>query len=349
MTESKKKLLILVVAYNSEKFIKNVLSRIDENLAKKYDVEILINDDSSTDKTLQAAKEYINFSTNKDFKYKILSNPENQGYGGNQKIGYEYAIRNNFDFVALLHGDGQYAPEYLQALIDPLNSDNIDAVFGSRMMTKGGALKGGMPLYKFVGNKILTFFQNSMFSTNFTEFHSGYRIYKVSSLKKVPFELNAKNYSFDNEIIVQFLIAKLTIKELPIPTYYGEEISYLNGLPYAYQVFKTNVKAKLQEIGIFYDKKFDCSVLQKENYIIKDNFSSTHTKTLKIITDNSRILDLGCHNGELALYLKNKNCNITGVDKKKILENSQLDNYVCFVLKIWYAYGNPLRYDISSP
>ena len=332
MTESKKKLLILVVAYNSEKFIKNVLSRIDENLAKKYDVEILINDDSSTDKTLQAAKEYINFSTNKDFKYKILSNPENQGYGGNQKIGYEYAIRNNFDFVALLHGDGQYAPEYLQALIDPLNSDNIDAVFGSRMMTKGGALKGGMPLYKFVGNKILTFFQNSMFSTNFTEFHSGYRIYKVSSLKKVPFELNAKNYSFDNEIIVQFLIAKLTIKELPIPTYYGEEISYLNGLPYAYQVFKTNVKAKLQEIGIFYDKKFDCSVLQKENYIIKDNFSSTHTKTLKIITDNSRILDLGCNNGELALYLKNKNCNITGVDKKKILENSHLDNYVCFDL-----------------
>ena len=332
MTKKKKKLLILVVAFNSEKFIKNVLNRIDENLAKKYDVEILINDDSSTDKTLQVAKEYINLSTNKNFKYKILSNPENQGYGGNQKIGYEYAIRNNFDFVALLHGDGQYAPEYLQTLIDPLNLDNVDAVFGSRMMTKGGALKGGMPLYKFVGNKILTFFQNFMFSTNFTEFHSGYRIYKVNSLKKVPYELNAKNYSFDNEIIVQFLIAKLTIKELPIPTYYGEEISYLNGLPYAYQVFKTNIKAKLQEIGIFYDKKFDCSVQQKENYVIKNNFSSTHTKTLEIITDSSNILDLGCNDGELALYLKNKNCNITGVDKKEVLEDSQLDDYVSFDL-----------------
>ena len=137
------------------------------------------------------------------------------------------------------------------------------------MITKGGALKGGMPLYKFVGNKILTFFQNSMFSTNFTEFHSGYRIYKVSSLKKVPFELNAKNYSFDNEIIVQFLIAKLTIKELPIPTYYGEEISYLNGLPYAYQVFKTNVKAKLQEISIFYDNDYKQRILTEEMFKIQ--------------------------------------------------------------------------------
>ena len=230
----KKKLLILIVAYNHEKFIKGVINRINDNLAEKYDVEILINDDFSSDKTLEITKELINSKKNKVFKYKVFSNQKNQGYGGNQKIGYAYAIKNNFDFVALVHGDGQYAPEYLQELIEPLNSNNVDAVFGSRMINKGGALKGGMPFYKFIGNKILTSFQNILFSTNFTEFHSGYRIYKVNSLKKVPYDLNSNDYSFDNEIIVQFLLAKLTIKELPIPTYYGEEISYVNGLKYAY-------------------------------------------------------------------------------------------------------------------
>ena len=330
--ETKKKLLILIVAYNHEKFIKNVLNRIDDNLSKKYNVKILINDDSSTDKTLEIVKEFINSDNKNIFKYKVLSNPENQGYGGNQKIGYEYAIKNNFDFVALLHGDGQYAPEYLQELIEPLNLNNIDAVFGSRMITKGGALKGGMPLYKFIGNKILTFFQNFLFSTKFTEFHSGYRIYKVNSLKKIPYELNANDYSFDNEIIVQFLLAKLTIKELSIPTYYGEEISYVNGLKYAYQVFKTNLKAKLQEIGIFYDKKFDCLPLKKGNYVIKDDFLSTHTKTLELIKKNSLILDLGCNDGELGAFLKIKDCRITGVDKKKELEKNILDKYVSFDL-----------------
>ena len=172
----KKKLLILIVAYNHEKFIKGVINRINDNLAEKYDVEILINDDSSSDKTLEITKELINSKKNKAFKYKVFSNQKNQGYGGNQKIGYEYALKNNFDFVALVHGDGQYAPECLQELVEPLNLNTVDAVFGSRMMTKGGAIKGGMPLYKFVGNKILTFFQNFLFSSKFTEFHSGYRV-----------------------------------------------------------------------------------------------------------------------------------------------------------------------------
>ena len=325
----KKKLLILIVAYNHEKFIKGVINRINDNLAEKYDVEILINDDSSSDKTLEITKELINSKKNKAFKYKVFSNQKNQGYGGNQKIGYAYAIKNNFDFVALVHGDGQYAPEYLQELIEPLNSNDVDAVFGSRMINKGGALKGGMPFYKFIGNKILTSFQNILFSTNFTEFHSGYRIYKVNSLKKIPYDLNSNDYSFDNEIIVQFLLAKLTIKELPIPTYYGEEISYVNGLKYAYQVFVINIKVKLQQMDIFYERKFDCSKLKNDDYIIKKEFSSTHTKTIEIIKENSLVLDLGCNNGDFGNFLKNKlNCKVVGADKAKELKKNHLDEYI---------------------
>ena len=124
------------------------------------------------------------------------------------------------------------------------------------MITKGAALKGGMPLYKFVGNKVITSFQNFLLSTDFSEFHSGYRAYRVSSLKKIPFYLNSNDYPFDTEIIIQFVISKHKIVEIPIPTYYGFEFHAVH-IKYAIQVCLVSLKAKIQEIGLIYDKKFD--------------------------------------------------------------------------------------------
>ena len=330
----KKKLLVLIVAYNHEKFIKSVLDRIDDNLFKAYEVEVLINDDSSTDNTLNITKDYIKNNTDKKIKYTVLSNPVNQGYGGNQKIGFLYAIKNNFDFVALVHGDGQYAPEYLETLIKPLNDENTDAVFGSRMINKNGAIKGGMPFYKYIGNKILTFYQNKLFNKNFTEFHSGYRIYKVQSLKKIPYELNNNDHSFDNEIIIQLLIANLNIKELPIPTYYGDEISYVNGLRYAFQVFIANAKAKVQKYGIFYDRKYNFKSENYDNYKLKEKFDSPHKKAIDRIKEGSYVLDIGCHSTKLAKILNDtKNCKITAIDKSEKLENSSfIEKYFSFDL-----------------
>ena len=330
----KKKLLVLIVAYNHEKFIKSVLDRINDNLFKTYNVEVLINDDSSLDNTLNITKDYIKNNSHKKIKYTVLSNPVNQGYGGNQKIGFLYAIKNNFDFVALIHGDGQYAPEYLETLVEPLNDDNTDAVFGSRMINKNGALKGGMPFYKFIGNKILTFYQNKLFNTNFTEFHSGYRIYKVQSLKKIPYEFNNNDHSFDNEIIIQLLMANLNIKELPIPTYYGEEISYVNGLRYALQVFIANIKAKVQKYGIFYDRKFNFKHKNYDNYELKDKFDSPHKRTIDGIKEGSHVLDIGCNNSKLAkILIDSKNCKVTSIDKSEKLENSSfIEKYISFDL-----------------
>ncbi len=329
----KKKLLILIVAFNHEKFIHKVLDRIKEDLTNTYDVEILINDDSSSDKTLEITKDYIKNNQKKKFKYTILSNPINQGYGGNQKIGFLYAIKNNFDYVALVHGDGQYAPEYLETLVKPLLEQNIDAVFGSRMINKNGALIGGMPFYKYLGNKILTFYQNKLFDKNFTEFHSGYRVYNVESLKKIPYELNSNDHSFDNEIIIQFLLANLNIKELPIPTYYGDEISYVNGLKYAYQVFIANFKAKLQSFGIFYDRKYDL-INKKVDYVFKDKFDSPHKRVLEKIESKSKILDLGCNDISLGKRLKNeKDCYITAIDiDENLTTKNEIDNYLSFDL-----------------
>ena len=261
MNASKPRLLIYIIAFNHEQFIVNVLRRIPLSLSKKYEVEILINDDSSKDSTFDLSYKYTK-SAPENFKFTILYNPVNQGYGGNQKIGYHYAIKHNFDFVVLLHGDGQYAPEYLEKLVSPLSQNNIDAVFGSRMITKGAALKGGMPLYKFIGNKVITFFQNFLLLTNLSEFHSGYRAYRVNSLKKIPFYLNSNGYPFDTEIIIQFIISKLKIVEIPIPTYYGFEFHAIH-MMYAIQVCLVSLKAKIQKFGLIYDKKFDCGSEKK--------------------------------------------------------------------------------------
>src|SRR5690606_38275953 len=121
----------------------------------------------------------------------VVRNAVNRGYGGNQKVGYAYAIERRFHIVAMLHGDGQYTPEELPRLLEPLVRGEADAVFGSRMMERFAALRGGMPLYKFVGNKVLTTIENLLLGTRLSEFHSGYRIYSVRALQSLPLELNS--------------------------------------------------------------------------------------------------------------------------------------------------------------
>ena len=176
---------------------------------------------------------------------------------GNQKLGCRYAIDNGFDIVALVHGDGQYAPEELPRLLGPLARDEADAVFGSRMIDKRAARQGGMPVYKWIGNQVLTAFQNRVLGTKLSEFHTGYRLYSTAALRQIPFERNTNAFHFDTEIIVQFVLRKLRIAELPIPTFYGDEVCHVNGMKYALDVFKSTVKARLCGIHLFYDRKFD--------------------------------------------------------------------------------------------
>ena len=183
MISPDKRILIFIVAYNAEKTIESVLDRIPEEL-RVPNVEVLVIDDSSKDATFQTGLKREQQAS--DFKVTILRTPENQGYGGNQKLGYRYAIDNGFDIVALVHGDGQYAPEKLPALLEPLIKGEADAVFGSRMINKQDALKGGMPLYKWVGNQVLTPFQNTLLGTQLSEFHSGYRLYSTKALARSP-------------------------------------------------------------------------------------------------------------------------------------------------------------------
>ena len=316
MTDSvgrKKRLLIFVVAYNAQRTIQDVIRRIPSSLTE-HETEILIIDDSSHDDTFAVAQAYERQKL--AFPMTVLYNPVNQGYGGNQKLGFQYAIRKGFDIVALVHGDGQYAPEELPRLLEPLLNNEADAVFGSRMMSPLGALKGGMPPYKYVGNKILTTLQNRILRCSLSEFHSGYRLYSVDALAKIPFERNTCEFHFDTEIIVQFLRARLRIRELPIPTYYGDEICHVNGLKYAFNVMKATILARAQDLGIFYEHKYDVLAPSEANplYQPKFAFESPHKLALERVRSGSKVLDIGCAAGYVSQALRRKGCAVTGID-----------------------------------
>ena len=262
---------------------------------------------------------------NADINLKVLKNPINQGYGGNQKIGFQYAIENNFDTLALLHGDGQYAPEIINELIENHVKNKNGLTLGSRMIVKANALKGKMPLYKFIGNIILTYMQNKILRTKFSEFHTGYRIYSVKDLKCIKFHLNTNDYHFDTEIIIQFILNKFKIGEFPIPTYYGDEISYVNGIKYAYNIMKETIKYKLQNFSIFYERKYELE--SAELYLDKSEFFSTHSNTIKIVKKDSNVIDLGSSEGKYLNKLKNKNCYIKTVNINEDKNFIKYDDY----------------------
>jgi glycosyltransferase involved in cell wall biosynthesis len=224
------RIAIFVIAYNAVRHLIKTIERIPPEVEKKVS-EIFIIDDASSDNTYFAALGYK--SERGLSKLSVFRNERNQGYGGNQKVGYRYAIDRGHDVVVMLHGDGQYAPEALPELLAPIEREGADVVFGSRMITPGRALAGGMPLYKYVGNRVLTFAQNQLTGLGISEFHSGYRLYRTSTLRQVPFESFSNNWHFDTEILLAAHERGLRIVERAIPTYYGDEICHVNGMPYA--------------------------------------------------------------------------------------------------------------------
>jgi glycosyltransferase involved in cell wall biosynthesis len=309
------RLLIFVIAYYADSTLQKVLERIPRHIFELYDCEVLVVDDASEDRTFEIGRAYKD--AHPEMRMTVLRNEYNQGYGGNQKVGYSYAAAQGFDYVAMIHGDGQYAPEALPELMQPFRDGIADAVFGSRMMDRFGALKGGMPLYKYVGNKILTTVQNAMLRTHLSEFHSGYRIYSVKTLSSLPLALNSNDFHFDTEIIIQLLNAKARIVERPIPTYYGDEICRVNGMKYAKDVMVATVKNTLHRSGVLYQRRFDVSAHDNAHYDLKLGYPSSHTYALDAVPAGAKVLDIGAGPGGVAAELAKKGCQTAVVDQYK--------------------------------
>ena len=241
------RICIFIPCYNATSTLPKVFERIPPEIKEKVE-EIFVVDNDSTDFTYLMAIGYREKKS--DIKnLKILKNVKNFGYGGSQKLAYAYAIKNGYDMVIMLHGDAQYAPEKLPVMINKMeNDESIDLLFGSRMA--GDPLKGGMPLHRFLGNKALTCFQNFLLGTNISEFHSGYRIFRTSALKKIPFHLCSNDYHFDTEAIILFIKNKLKIAEVPIETYYGKEKNYVRIWEYGFNVLVATLCYYLSTKGL---------------------------------------------------------------------------------------------------
>jgi glycosyltransferase involved in cell wall biosynthesis len=311
--DGKPQLLIFVIAYHAEDTLWPVLERIPRCIFDDFECEVLVVDDASADRTFSIGREYR--ARHPEIRMSVLRNEYNQGYGGNQKVGYAYAIAEGFDFVAMVHGDGQYAPEELPRLVAPLRSGKADAVFGSRMLERFSALRGGMPLYKYVGNRVLTGVQNLLLGTRLSEFHSGYRLYAVSVLQRIPFRLNSNDFHFDTEIIIQLLNAKARIVELQIPTYYGDEICRVNGLKYAKNVLLATLQNVAHRSGLLYQRRFDPEQEERTQYDLKLGYTSSHTCALAAVPAGARVLDIGAGSGGIASELLKKGCKVTIVDQ----------------------------------
>jgi glycosyltransferase involved in cell wall biosynthesis/precorrin-6B methylase 2 len=311
-TQPKKRIGIFVIAYNAVNKLDWTLDRVPDEVWQKVE-EVFLFDDCSTDNTYYAAVGYKNVKGIE--KLTVHRNPKNLRYGGNQKAGYQYAIARGFDVVVMLHADGQYAPEVLPQLLEPLEKDEADMVFGSRMASGGDPLKGGMPFYKFIGNKILTFLENRITGMKLTEFHSGYRIYSCESLKRLPFMLNSNDWHFDTDILLQFHESRMRIKELPIPTYYGDEICYVNGLPYAFNCVKSAVKYRLHKARLHYSPNYD---LKASHHIYrKSDPHSSQAQILRWVEQErpERVLEVGTATGLLTAEMNALGVSVVGIEQ----------------------------------
>ena len=189
-----------MVAYNASSTLRSVLARIPPDFRSRI-TAVLVSDDHSADNTYDVGLEVQREDAG--LAITVVRQPRNLGYGGNQKFGYRWAIDRGLDIVVMLHGDGQYAPELLADIVAPIEAGDADVVMGSRMLTAGAAREGGMPMYKFVGNRILTRFQNTVSGLHLSEWHSGYRAFATEALASIPFSQNSDGFDFDTEVLLQ--------------------------------------------------------------------------------------------------------------------------------------------------
>jgi glycosyltransferase involved in cell wall biosynthesis len=242
-----KKVIVVMPAYNAEQTLEATYKEIPFHIVD----EVVLVDDVSSDNTVEKAKALgIN---------RVVMHQQNRGYGGNQKTCYAEALRAGGEVVVMLHPDYQYTPLLLEAMIYPIANGLFPVMLGSRILGKG-ALRGGMPVYKYIANRLLTMFQNIMMGQKLAEYHTGYRAFSGEILRKLPLEENSDDFVFDNQMLAQIAYAGFTIGEVTCPTKYFEEASSINfsrSVTYGLGVLKTSLQYRLNKWGLLKTRIFN--------------------------------------------------------------------------------------------
>jgi len=234
-----KKIIVVMPAYNAEKTLRQTYGE----LPREYVDEVILVDDASRDSTVAIARE---------LGIRTVIHKENRGYGGNQKTCYAEALRHGADIVVMIHPDYQYSPRLVTAMASMIASGHYDVVLGSRILG-GQALKGGMPLYKYIANRLLTFFENLVLGVKLSEYHTGYRAFSRTVLAALPLNANSDDFVFDNEMLAQVVYFGFKIGEISCPTKYFEDASSINfrrSVKYGFGVLATSAKFALQKWNV---------------------------------------------------------------------------------------------------
>lgn len=235
-----KKVVVVLPAYNAAKTLEITYSEIDFNIVD----DVILVDDRSKDNTVEVGRKL-------GIKH-IIEHQQNKGYGGNQKSCYNKALEIGADIVIMLHPDYQYTPKLIPAMANLLDSELYHVVLGSRILGKG-ALKGGMPIIKYVANRGLTLFQNILMNAKLSEYHTGYRAFSREILEAVNYNANSDNFVFDNQMLAQIWYAGYEIAEITCPTKYFDDASSINmknSSIYGFGVMKTSIQYRIQKWGL---------------------------------------------------------------------------------------------------
>jgi glycosyltransferase involved in cell wall biosynthesis len=251
--------VVVMPAYNASATLRKTYSEIPFNIVD----EVILVDDHSPDDTVSVAKELgINH---------VIRHEKNKGYGGNQKTCYKKALEIGADVVVMLHPDYQYTPLLIEAMVYPIARGVFDVMLAARTLGKG-ALAGGMPLYKYIANRALTFFQNVMLNQKLAEYHTGYRAFSKEVLEYLPLEQNSDDFVFDNEMLGQITYANFQIGEVTCPTKYFKEASSINfsrSVKYGMGVLRVSITYRLHRWGLGKFKVF--KNITRRNLIKKEN------------------------------------------------------------------------------
>lgn len=235
-----KKVVVVLPAYNAAETLEMTYREIPFDLVD----EVILCDDASKDHTADVGRQL-------GIEH-IIIHPDNKGYGGNQKSLYNKALEIGADIVIMLHPDYQYTPKLIPSMVNVIGEDLYPVVLGSRILGKG-ALKGGMPLYKYIANRFLTFFQNLLIGYKLSEYHTGYRSFSREVLETIDFNANDDDFVFDNEMLSQIIYAGFDIGEVTCPTKYFEEASSINlrrSIKYGFGVLGVSIKHRLNKMGL---------------------------------------------------------------------------------------------------
>jgi glycosyltransferase involved in cell wall biosynthesis len=242
------KVIVVMPAYNAEKTLERTLADVSPGVVDDF----LLVDDASKDGTVSRAA---------TLGLPCIVHPRNRGYGGNQKTCYTEALRRGAEIVIMLHPDYQYSPKLIGAMAWLVASGEFDVVLGSRILGTG-AIRGGMPRYKYVANRFLTAFENILLGSKLSEFHTGYRAFSRRVLESLPLEENSDDFVFDNQILAQVVFFDFKIGEISCPTRYFAEASSINlrrSITYGLGVLRTSVQYRLQRLGFLHTAIFSHS------------------------------------------------------------------------------------------